>query len=133
MGIVNAEALRDRVVRMKVWIKSGQNQPITIMVDPQKPYSLEENGLPYTVSVKQMYATGLQVAKDPGVVLVYIGCFLMMVGLYIAFFMSHRRIWILSSTGESTDLLIAGTTNKNKLGFEKTFTELLQSITNTNG
>lgn len=133
MGIVNAEAVRDRVVRMKVWIKSGQNQPIIAMVDPQKPYSLEDSGLPYTVSVKQMYATGLQVAKDPGVLFVYLGCVLMMSGLYIAFFMSHRRIWIFTNAETSTDLLIAGTTNKNKLGFEKTFTELIQTVSHNNG
>ena len=126
MGIVNAEAMRDRVVRMKVWIKSGQNQPIVTMVEPQKPISLQEHGLPYSVSVKQMYATGLQVAKDPGVWLVYLGCFLMMTGLYIAFFMSHRRLWFVSDTGAPTDLFVAGTTNKNKLGFEKTFTEIFQ-------
>lgn len=38
--------------------------------------------------------TGLQVRKDPGVLIVYFGCILMGAGLFIAFFMAHKRIWV---------------------------------------
>ena len=83
----------------------------------------------YRVLVKQMYATGLQVAKDPGVWIVYFGCGLMMVGLYMAFFMSHRRIWLYCSTDNAGDrLVLAGSANKNKQAFGKTLTELEQGI-----
>lgn len=131
MGIINAEAVRDRVTRLKVWIKSGDNPPNTFWLDNREESTLEQSGTPYTVNAKQMYATGLQVAKDPGVWLVYLGCFMMMAGLYIAFFMSHKRIWLVVYKGnDSCSLRIAGSTNKNKLGFEKVFTELVQSIEN---
>ena len=72
-----------------------------------------------------MYATGLQIAKDPGVWVVYTGCGLMLLGLYVAFFMSHRRIWLLirKENGETT-VLMSGSTNKNKTGFETTFRAL---------
>ena len=47
--------------------------------------------------------TGLQVAKDPGVWIVWLGCTLMMAGyLYVAFFMSHRRIWVRIENGTVT-------------------------------
>lgn len=131
MGIVNAEAIGDRVVRMKVWIKSGSSEPVTFWFDPSAP-SPEQSRPPYTVSVKQMYATGLQVAKDPGVWLVYFGCFMMMAGLYVAFFMSHKRIWVVTNAkGKTGSLMIAGTTNKNRLGFEKTFSEIVNTISGT--
>jgi cytochrome c biogenesis protein len=131
-GIVNAEALRDRVVRMKVWFKSGSNTPTTFWLESQEESASSENGTGYTLSVKQMYATGLQVAKDPGVLLVYLGCFLMMVGLYFAFFMSHRRVWlVLDPDDQEGILLIAGSTNKNKIGFEKFFSEFTGKITET--
>jgi cytochrome c biogenesis protein len=58
--------------------------------------------------------TGLQVRKDPGVWLVYLGCILMSVGLYAAFFMSHRRLWVrVWQDKGSTRIEVAATANKN--------------------
>lgn len=37
--------------------------------------------------------TGLNIARDPGVVLVWIGSFLLFVGFVVAFFLPHRRVW----------------------------------------
>jgi cytochrome c biogenesis protein len=129
IGVVNAEAIGERAVRMKVWLKSGDQEPVTFWVDPAAEPSPEQTRLPYTVSVKQMYATGLQVAKDPGVWVVYFGCFMMMSGLYVAFFMSHRRVWLVTNAkGKTGSLMIAGTTNKNRLGFEKTFSDLVSTL-----
>jgi cytochrome c biogenesis protein len=80
----------------------------------------------FEFSMRQLYATGLQVAKDPGVWTVYIGCFMMLIGLYIAFFLSHRRVWVyISENGEQSSVLISGTSNKNRYGFEKEFASLL--------
>jgi cytochrome c biogenesis protein len=54
------------------------------------------------------------VAKDPGVWVVYIGCILMLFGLFVSFFMSHRRIWIAIQQQESdTKVVIKASTNKN--------------------
>ncbi len=38
------------------------------------------------------YSSGLQVVKDPGVGIVWLGCGLLMIGLIISFTVSHRRI-----------------------------------------
>ena len=38
--------------------------------------------------------TGLQVAKDPGVWVVWIGCALLILGLIVSFFFSHQRVWV---------------------------------------
>jgi cytochrome c biogenesis protein len=38
--------------------------------------------------------TGLQVKRDPGVWIVWIGCALVMLGCAMAFLLSHRRLWI---------------------------------------
>lgn len=38
--------------------------------------------------------TGLQVRKDPGVWVVWVGCTLILIGCTMAFFMPNRRIWI---------------------------------------
>ncbi|MCE5311634.1 MAG: cytochrome c biogenesis protein ResB [Nitrospiraceae bacterium] len=73
--------------------------------------------------------TGLQVRKDPGVWLVYLGCLLMAAGLYAAFFMSHRRIWLrLHEEKGSTFVTVAGSTNKNKIQFDQKIDSFIKSL-----
>ncbi|GAB4408940.1 MAG: cytochrome c biogenesis protein ResB [Thermodesulfovibrionales bacterium] len=64
--------------------------------------------------------TGLQVRKDPGVWVVYLGCITMSIGLFIAFFMSHRRLWVrLVEERNNTRVIIGATANKNRHAFER--------------
>ncbi|MGE5237312.1 MAG: cytochrome c biogenesis protein ResB [Chloroflexota bacterium] len=73
--------------------------------------------------------TGLQVRKDPGVWIVYLGCLVMAVGLYAAFFMSHRRVWVgLVDQGGKVQVTIAGFANKNRLAFEQKIDRILKGI-----
>jgi len=65
----------------------------------------------------KMY-TGLQVAKDPGVWVVWLGCALMVIGIFIAFFMSHKRVWIVVSKGHAR---MYGNASKNQAAFEMQF------------
>lgn len=69
--------------------------------------------------------TGLQVAKDPGVWVVWVGCILMCVGLYIAFFMSHKRIWIVLQSGFAR---IYGNASKNQPAFQTEFDALAEKF-----
>lgn len=73
--------------------------------------------------------TGLQVRKDPGVWIVYLGCIIMIIGLYAAFFMSHRRIWVvLREEKNGIKAIIAASTNKNKIAFEQKVDKLIRVI-----
>ena len=74
----------------------------------------------------RMY-TGLQVAKDPGVEIVWLGCALMCLGLYIAFFMSHKRVWVIVSKGHAR---MYGNANKNHAAFSMQFDDLAEKFTN---
>ncbi len=128
-GIVNAEAVGQRVVRSKVWFKSGENPASIEWINDNSKTTFTGGTKEYTVSAKQMYATGLQVAKDPGVWVVYIGCCVMLLGLYIAFFMSHQRIWLYKNNDSSVpQLWLSGSANKNKMGFAKVLSELKKCI-----
>ncbi len=71
--------------------------------------------------------TGLQVTKDPGVGIVWIGCGMMVLGLLVSFFSSHQRIWIRIPKGGG-EIILAGSTNKNRVGFEKRFRNLVEDI-----
>ena len=85
----------------------------------------------YSFSVKPRFATGLQVVKDPGVWTVYFGCIMMIVGLIIIFYLSHKRIWVFISKEDNSDnstVIIAGLSNKNKIGFEHNMAALYEEI-----
>jgi cytochrome c biogenesis protein len=75
--------------------------------------------------------TGLQVTKDPGVWIVWMGSGLMVLGLIIAFFFSHQRVWVRIPKQSVGEVVIAGSTNKNRLGFEKTFNQLVEGVRKT--
>lgn len=75
--------------------------------------------------------TGMQVRKDPGVGIVYLGCIIMGIGLYMTFFMSHRKIWVsLTEEKNGSRLHIGAVTNKNRAAYERKL-EKLASILST--
>lgn len=90
------------------------------MLNDYETINLEREGVDYTLMLTQRYATGLQVVKDPGVWIVYIGCGLMMFGLYVSFFMSHLRVWVLYQPQKhGSTITIVGKTNKNNMKLEQ--------------
>jgi cytochrome c biogenesis protein len=74
--------------------------------------------------------TGLQVAKDPGVNIVWLGCALMVIGLIMAFFLSHQRVWVRLAQGADgrVEVVLAGSASRNRLAFEKRFEKLQTGV-----
>jgi cytochrome c biogenesis protein len=74
--------------------------------------------------------TGLQVAKDPGVNIVWLGCSLMVIGLIMAFFLSHQRVWVRLAQGTAgrVEVVLAGSASRNRLAFEKRFEKLQTGV-----
>lgn len=73
----------------------------------------------------ERFFTGLQVARDPGVWVVWLGCAMMVAGICMAFFMSHKRVWLRIANGRVT---MGGTASKNPAGFELVFDELAEKL-----
>lgn len=66
------------------------------------------------------YYTGLQVTKDPGVPVVYLGFIVMILGLIVTFFMSHQRLCVeVIARSKGAEVRIAGLANKNQIGIEQ--------------
>jgi cytochrome c biogenesis protein len=82
----------------------------------------------FTGTDARMY-TGLQVNKDPGVWVVWTGCIMMCLGLCIAFFMSHKRVWIVVQHGYAR---IYGNASKNQPGFLNEFEALADELQKQN-
>ncbi len=73
--------------------------------------------------------TGLQVRRDPGVWLVYLGCIIMAIGLYITFFISHKRIWLrLVPEKNGTRVLIGGSVSRNREAFERHIDSIIKEV-----
>ena len=90
------------------------------------PYKFEitaDEALPYS---------GLQVRYDPGVWVVWIGCGLMVVGFFWAFYFSHRKIWIklAPAPGQGVLVQIAGTANKNRPALKRVMLKMAQDMQN---
>jgi cytochrome c biogenesis protein len=128
-GIINKETRGESVQRVKIWFSDGQGDPSIFWLNNDQEAIIKRPTGEYKLRVKQLYATGLQVTKDPGVWWVYTGCGLMLLGLFVAFFMSHRKIWAyVTEEDGTTKVIFAGSANKNKVGFEKTFNALVDEF-----
>ncbi|MDT8442424.1 MAG: cytochrome c biogenesis protein ResB [Desulfuromonadales bacterium] len=80
----------------------------------------------------QRYYTGLQVAKDPGVWVVWLGCFLMVFGSLTAFFWSHRRLWaVIEPLDKGVGVKIGGSAHRNQPAFTLFFDELKKDVHET--
>lgn len=85
----------------------------------------------YTVEFLQIKEwTGLQIIKDAGVPIVYASFLLGIIGLYITFYLSHRKVWVLvekDSKGKNK-LLIGGMTEKNQGAFDSEFLHIAEAV-----
>ena len=79
------------------------------------------------VDFKPVFYTGLQVSKDPGTWIVWVGSTILIVGLIIAFFIPHRRVWArLEKRGDDkVRLVIGGLSSKSSEGLAQEIEELL--------
>jgi len=96
--------------------------------DPGQPYLPEGYHIAYG-GYFGMRFTGLQVTKDPGVWVVYTGFILLCIGPLIAFFGSHKKLWIrIQDRKGQAVVMVAGYANRNRLGFEREFNLIVDEI-----
>lgn len=92
---------------------------------------------PYVFSLGQVerrYATGLQVNRDPGTIVVWIGCALIVVGFFITFFTAHRRVWVrLTAEEGEVQVLLSGESHKNPVGLEREVRQLMRDLNKLSG
>jgi cytochrome c biogenesis protein len=88
------------------------------------PYNFEFRDL------RMGYFTGLQVSHEPGQWLVWAGCVLMGVGLFVAFYLVHMRFWAVPVVDQNGRLVLwlGGAANKNREVFEERFRNLAGKV-----
>lgn len=81
------------------------------------------------MSIDQRWYTGLQVSRDPGVPLVWLGCLLLVAGTLAAFYFSHQRLWIqLQVEGGGTRVRFAGHAHRHQDVFARRFESLCREL-----
>ncbi len=84
------------------------------------------------LEAEQRFYTGLQIAKDPGVWVVWLGCFLIVIGSMAAFFWSHRRLWVsIQPLDNGVGVKFGGTAHRNQPAFALFFDELKKDLNDT--
>lgn len=73
--------------------------------------------------------TGLQARKDPGIGIFYFGCALMAAGLFSAFFLSHKKLWIrLINENGRTHIDFIINSNKNLKALEMKVEKIIDNL-----
>ncbi len=119
---------------VQFWIFAHIDEIIAMNPGLLKSVPMFDPGLfrPYVFSLERLeeaYYTGLHVARDPGVPLVALGGFFMVLGLLIVFFASHQRIWVrLRQEGTYVSISIAGQSNRNNQQLQKKLNDLYRLL-----
>ena len=81
------------------------------------------------VDLPHIHYTGLQVTKDPGVPVVYTAFIVLIIGIAIAFFMSHQRLCIdVRKKEKGCVVMVAGTSNRNNVGMQNKLNRLSEKL-----
>lgn len=101
--------------------------------DFDRIHSTKETDLRFELKdFKTSQFTSIQVAKDPGVALIWIGSTLLMVGLALAFYWPSREIkMILEETEGTTEIAAGGLASKNREAFQSEFEKIMSHIRRT--
>ncbi|MDO7597530.1 MAG: cytochrome c biogenesis protein ResB [Pseudomonadota bacterium] len=79
-------------------------------------------------------ASGLQIAQSPGKPIVYFGCAMLIMGVFLLFYLPQRRFWALVKVnGSQTDILLAGMSNRNPREFDGYFEQISDELKLTSG
>lgn len=74
-------------------------------------------------------ASGLQIARAPGKNTVYFGCVLLILGVFMMFYISHRRCWIWIESGPAgRQVLFAGSGNRHQRDFADEFAAMRDEL-----
>ena len=74
---------------------------------------------------KQRESSGIQITRHPGQNIFYLGCLMLIVGIFMMFYISYQRIWILlKPENGQLKVIFAGSGNRNERDFSAVFDDL---------
>ncbi|HET9657711.1 MAG TPA: cytochrome c biogenesis protein ResB [Kineosporiaceae bacterium] len=113
-------------VQLEVYANGSSTPTATQVISQGKPTTIA--GLTYTFQRERQF-TGLIVARDPGVWLVWAGSAFLVTGIFLVFFFPYRRLWVLARRGpEGETTLHLAAQLKRDTAFEPQFRELVADL-----
>ena len=82
--------------------------------------------LPVLADFEQRYYTGLEVARDPGMNVVWAGSAVLVIGLVVMLYFPHRRLWL--RLGPDGRAALGGSTNRGELDFARFAEQLVHEL-----
>ena len=77
------------------------------------------------VDFKQRESSGIQITRHPGQNIFYLGCLMLIVGIFMMFYISYQRVWIiLKPDNGKLKIIFAGSGNRNQRDFAEAFKAL---------
>jgi cytochrome c biogenesis protein len=77
-------------------------------------------------------ASGLQITRSPGQSTVYLGCVMLMAGVFFMFYLHHRRLWLrIEERDGSTHILFAAAGHRERGDFDREFEKLSGDLRHT--
>jgi cytochrome c biogenesis protein len=77
----------------------------------------------------EVKASVLQLTRSPGKNIVYLGCLLLVAGVFAMFYIRERRMWVwVRGNGNSAHALMAMSTQRKTLDFEREFADLTEKL-----
>ena len=108
------------------YLQDGQTQTAWFLKDVPRLRERSILGVPVKLEeLRDEFYTGLEVSRDPGVWIVWFGFALILFGMYVNFFLYHRRIYLVEI---SEGVVVAGNALKNKEGFKEEFQRLKEKL-----
>jgi len=81
------------------------------------------------VDFNRQYYSGIQVTKDPGSLVVHAGFILILLGLAAGIFFSHKRAAVrVIEKGDTVEITVAATANKNRRSFEESLLKAFETL-----
>ena len=75
---------------------------------------------------KQRESSGIQITRHPGQNIFYLGCLMLIVGIFMMFYISYQRVWIiLKPEDDNLKIIFAGSGNRNQRDFADAFKTLV--------
>jgi cytochrome c biogenesis protein len=132
-GQILTRSWEPRNPAIQLCVESERDGEAKLWLFPRFPDLLRNDGGAWTFEFRDLemgYYSGLQVAYEPGQWAVWTGCVLMGLGLIMAFYMVHVRVWAVPVSDDRgrVTLWLGAAPSKNRAEFEHRFARLAEAI-----
>lgn len=124
--------LNNPAVKLEIVSQEGKAKPLWVFAHYPSMHQPEDLDIKVFLSIEADFYhwTRLQVVRDPGIPMVWVGCCLLGLAVISTFYFSHKRYWALITKTKSgrKALHLAGSAHRNQIVFARHFEAMAQEI-----